>query len=138
MTPVAEPPSSAAGSGNVTPVQSDDSYWQRPSDPAGPGPEVPTSPAVGPIGIEPADPLAFAGPPADIRYAGPPAMAPPATGWRPERIVEPAPPRRLPAQDHSAIDADEARARAMTYGIGVLAGVALVILLCAVCGRALF
>ena len=65
-------------------------------------------------------------------------MTPPPSGWRPIHIVEPAAPRNLPVQDHDAIDADEARARAMTYGIGVLAGVALVILLCAVCGRAIF
>lgn len=65
-------------------------------------------------------------------------MSPPAGGWRPQHVVEPAPPRRLPPQDHAAIDSDEARARTLTYGIAILAGAVLVVLLCAVCGRVLF
>jgi len=52
--------------------------------------------------------------------------------------VEPLPPRRLPAQDHGAIDEDETKARTLTRGLGLLVGAVLVILLCALCGRVLF
>jgi hypothetical protein len=97
-------------------VQPDDQYWRGQADtPA-------STPAQRP----------------DPEYAGPPTMTPPPPAWQPQRIVEPAPPRRLPPQDHAAIDADEARARTLTYGVGILAGAVLVILLCALCGRLLF
>jgi hypothetical protein len=52
--------------------------------------------------------------------------------------VQPAPPRRLPAQNHGAIDDDEAKARTLTRGLGLLVGAILLILLCALCGRVLF
>jgi hypothetical protein len=41
-------------------------------------------------------------------------------------------------QDHRRLDDEEARARTLTMGLGLVAGALLVILLCAVCGRALF
>jgi hypothetical protein len=62
----------------------------------------------------------------------------PAINWQPQRIVLPPPPRILPEQDHETIDADEARARTLTYGIGILAAVVGTLLLCALCGRLLF
>jgi hypothetical protein len=52
--------------------------------------------------------------------------------------VQPAPPRQLPAQDHAGIDADEVRARTLTLGFALIAGAIIVIVMCALCGRALF
>jgi hypothetical protein len=63
-------------------------------------------------------------------------VAPPA-GWRPPYIVEPAPPRWLPSQDHERLDQDEARARTLTQGIAIVAAAIMVILMCAICGRVL-
>ncbi len=103
-------------------MQPDNEYWRRPEQddnpPGGaasalPGPGRPT-------------------------YGGPPPSSPPPTGWRPEHIVEPLPPRLLPAQDHALIDNEEARARTLSTGIAIVAGALIVILLCAVCGRNLF
>jgi hypothetical protein len=71
-------------------------------------------------------------------YHGPPMSAPPPAGWRPPHVVEPAPPRRLPEQDHAAIDEQEARARTLSLGFAIVAGAVMVIVLCAVCGRTLF
>lgn len=71
-------------------------------------------------------------------YAGPPPNVPPPPGWRPEFVVEPAPPRPLPPQDHADLDAQERSARTLTYGIGLVAGAIMLIALCALCGRALF
>jgi hypothetical protein len=65
-------------------------------------------------------------------------MTPPPYAWQPAHVVEPAPPRSLPVQDHPAIDADEARARTLTYGLAAVAGAVLLIVLCALCGRTLF
>jgi hypothetical protein len=104
-------------------VQPDDAYWRRPAD-----------------GADPAAEPQF--PPADVRprpfYQGPPTTTPPPTGWRPPHVVEPAPPRRLPAQDHDRIDAQEAQARTLSLGVAIVVGAVLVIVLCAVCGRTLF
>ena len=71
-------------------------------------------------------------------YTGPPSSTPPPSGWRPARMVQPAPPRELPPQDHAGIDADEARARTLTLGLALVAGAIIVIVLCALCGRAAF
>lgn len=65
-------------------------------------------------------------------------MTPPPSGWRPPRIVEPAAPRALPAQDHAAIDAAEDRAQAMTRTFGLAAGAAILVLIVLLCGRAIF
>ena len=70
-------------------------------------------------------------------YRGPPLTTPPPAGWRPPHVVQPAPPRRLPEQNHSAIDDQEARARALSLGITIVAGAIIMIILCALCGRAL-
>lgn len=71
-------------------------------------------------------------------YQGPPRMTPPPFGWRPQVIVEVPPPRRLPSQDHAAIDDEEARARTVTYGIAAIAAALILVLLCAVAGRLVF
>ncbi len=64
-------------------------------------------------------------------------IAPPAD-WRPPYIVEPAPPRWLPTQDYERLAEDEARARTLTQGIGVVAAAVMVLLMCAICGRVMF
>ncbi|NUT33159.1 MAG: hypothetical protein HOV79_08805 [Hamadaea sp.] len=61
-------------------------------------------------------------------YAGPPTTTPPEPGWHPDLIETPPPPRRLPAQDHAAIDADERAARRFTLMIGTVAAVTLGVL----------
>jgi hypothetical protein len=50
-------------------------------------------------------------------------------------VVETPPPRRLPPQDHAAIDNAEARARVFTIGMGAVAGAVILIALCALAGR---
>jgi hypothetical protein len=103
--------------GNVQGVQLDDWYWRRPApgepDESRAGPAVPAGP----------------------RYQPPPAMTPPPAGWVPPHVVEPAPARPLPPQDHSRIDEDEARAHVVTVAVGSVIGVLLVVLLCVLCGR---
>ena len=71
-------------------------------------------------------------------YTGPPPTAPPPPGWRPPVVVTPAAPRTLPAQDTARIDAEEQSARTLTYGVGMVAGAVLVVLLLILCGRFLF
>ena len=104
----------------------DDAFWRRPAA-AEPDREA-TPPAAPPVGQ--------AGQ-TGSGYAGPPASTPPPPGWRPQFVVQPAPPRQLPAQDHADLDAQERSARTLTYGIGLVAGAILLIVLCAICGRAL-
>ena len=65
-------------------------------------------------------------------------MVAPPSGWRPEYLVPVPPPRRLPAQDHAALDDEEARARAVTLAMGAVAAALLLVVLCALAGRALF
>jgi hypothetical protein len=72
------------------------------------------------------------------RYAGPPTMSPPPAGWHPPHLVEPAAPRLLPAQDHARMDADEARARTVTFIMGMVGAVVFVVMLCALCARVVF
>ncbi len=98
-------------------MQPDDQYWR--------GPDGATPPPA---------PGQWLGP----EYVGPPPMAPPPVAWQPDRVVEPPAPRPLPAQDHAGIDADETRARTLTYGVGIVTGAVLLILLCAICSRTLF
>jgi hypothetical protein len=43
----------------------------------------------------------------------------------------------LPTQDLTALDADERQARAVTYGVGMVAGAVLLVVLFVLCGRAL-
>jgi hypothetical protein len=53
-------------------------------------------------------------------------------------LVQPPPPRPLPHQDLTALDAEEREARTVTYGIGLVAGAVLVVVLLILCGRVLF
>lgn len=100
-----------------------DAQWRRPAEPAAP---------------QGAPPPAAEDTPWRPGYTGPPPNTPPPHDWRPEFIVQPAPPRPLPAQNHAEIDAREQSARTLTYGIGLVAGALLLIVLCALCGRVLF
>ncbi len=71
-------------------------------------------------------------------YAGPPRADPPPPGWRPPVVAQPPPPRALPVQDETAIDEAEDSARTLTYGIGMVAGAILLIVMCLLCSRLLF
>ena len=77
-------------------------------------------------------------PPAPPVYTGPPRSTPPPPDWRPQTVVQVPPPRELPRQDSAAIDDEEKQARTLTYGIGMVAGAILLIVLIVVCGRVLF
>ncbi len=50
-------------------------------------------------------------------------------------MVQPAAPRQLPAQDPATVDAAERSARTTTYGVGILAGAIVLILMFVVCAR---
>jgi hypothetical protein len=71
-------------------------------------------------------------------YAGPPRATPPPPEWRPRTLIQVPAPRALPHQDVPALDAQEKSARTMTYGVGMVAGAVLLIVLFVLCGRALF
>jgi hypothetical protein len=73
-----------------------------------------------------------------LAYQGPPRMEPPPAGWRPERIVTPSAPRRLPGQDHARIDQEEAQALTVTRMAAIATGAILLILMCALCARWVF
>ena len=53
-------------------------------------------------------------------------------------VVQPPAPRRLPPQDVPRLDAEEQAARTLTYGIGMVAGAIMLVLLLILCGRTLF
>jgi len=53
-------------------------------------------------------------------YQGPPVNVPPPPGWRVEAVALPGDPRRLPPQDHAAIDTAEQRARLTTHWITLI------------------
>jgi hypothetical protein len=76
--------------------------------------------------------------PAPPAYSGPPPTVPPPPDWRPKVFVQPPPPRDLPPQDETVIDGQEREARTITYGIGLVAGAILLVVLLILCGRALF
>jgi len=125
--PTNAPGQPASGLRDASPAASDE-LWA--ANPAATGSGNPRSGNASPAASEPAYP--------GLSYPGPPATFPPPSGWRPEQVVEPPPPGRLPAQDHRAIDEEEAKARTLTRGLGLLAAAILLILLCALCGRVLF
>lgn len=54
-------------------------------------------------------------------YDGPPTNFPPPPGWRVESVALTSEPRRMPRQDHGAIDAAEQRARLVTHWSALLA-----------------
>jgi hypothetical protein len=108
----------------MTELGGGDLAWRRP--PAGSGAPTPGSAAA------PSEPTTA--PP----YTGPPRGTPPPPDWRPRLLVQPQPPRPLPPQDLAALDAQEREARTITYGIGLVAGAVLLIVLLVLCGRTLF
>jgi hypothetical protein len=110
----------------VLSVQADDSYWRRPPDGYAGEPPEPTSPE---------HPTTS---PAEQPYQPPPPMLAPPAHWRPGYLVEGPPARRLPDQDHARIDAEEARARVVTQVVAGIAGAGLLLLMCWLCGSAMF
>jgi hypothetical protein len=119
-------PPSAVPSVNVnspTGVPDDDAYWQRP-DPDSGTPDPAPLPAPEP---DPAE-----------NYSGPPRPSAANPYWRPPTVAEPPPPRSMPPQDMDALDDAEGSARTVTYGVGLVAGAIVVILMCLLCARAIF
>jgi hypothetical protein len=53
-------------------------------------------------------------------------------------VLQPAPPRHLPPQSHDRLDAEEARARTLTLGVGMITAAVLLIVVIVLCTRALF
>lgn len=101
----------------------EDAYWRRPEPPEpGGAAEEPTAPQ----------------PPTGPGYAGPPPTAPPPPGWRPPVVQQPAPPRTLPGQDQARLDEAEASARTLTFGVGMVAGAVLLVVICLLCSRVIF
>jgi len=62
---------------------------------------------------------------------------PPPPDWRPPTVVQPAPPRRLPAQDHAALDAAERAAGRVTLAVSGVAGAIALLLVVALLSRLL-
>jgi len=108
----------------------DDDFWRRPTEPPAGTPEPGANKPVPPLGGGPA--------PAASGYSGPPPSSTPPPGWRPPVHVQPPPPRRLPAQDLAALDTAEGNARTLTYGVGMVAGAVLLVMMCLLCSRAIF
>ncbi|MGW4466856.1 hypothetical protein [Micromonospora sp. NPDC004704] len=107
--------------------------------PAGAPPAVPPAPYFGsPQGGAFGPPQGVPGGSGPGGYPGPPQSAVPAPGWRPPVHVQPAPPRPLPPQNVPALEAQEASARTVTYGIGLIAGAILLVVMCLLCSRLLF
>ncbi|GAA1805447.1 translation initiation factor 2 [Planosporangium flavigriseum] len=94
-----------------------DDQWRRPADAVPPPPPPVREPAP---------------------YAGPPSATPPPAGWRPPLVVQVPPPRELPPQDLPRLDEAEQRARTLTYGIAMVAGAVMIVVMLVLCGRALF
>ena len=63
-------------------------------------------------------------------YSGPPAAEPAAPGWRPEPQESAPLPRRLPVIDDDAVDAAEREAARLTYAVGLIALVILLVIVC--------
>ncbi|GAA5193052.1 hypothetical protein GCM10023322_53990 [Rugosimonospora acidiphila] len=105
----------------------DDLQWRRPT-----GSDAGPAGAGGPGGDRTPDGEARP------TYAGPPRTTPPPPEWRPRTLIQTPPPRRLPTQDADQLDAREKEARTVTYGVGMVAGAVLLIVLFILCGRALF
>ncbi|MEV4759021.1 translation initiation factor 2 [Micromonospora sp. NPDC049559] len=101
----------------------DDSVWRRPP---GTGPDVPPAAPAPQTEPEPSP------------YPGPPAGVTPPASWRPPVYVQPPPPRRLPEQDLAGVNQAEQSARTVTYGVGLIAGAVILVLMCLLCSRVLF
>lgn len=106
----------------------DDSFWQRPSVPPAPASDGVIPPSVS---EQPSTPIGPA-------YSGPPPNTPPPAGWRAPVHRQPLPPRPLPPQDEARLDQEEQGARTVTYGVGLIAAAIALVLVCLLCGRALF
>ena len=78
------------------------------------------------------------GEPAPAAYTGPPPTTPPPIGWRPPVVMQFPPPRTLPAQDLPTLEAAEQQSRTITYGIAMVTGAIMLVLMLVLCGRALF
>lgn len=115
-------------------MDADDSYWRRPRGDANNEPSHAADEGGG-TDPQPGGGHVDRGAEPTYTYQGPPTATPPPTGWRPPYVVEPPPPRRLPVQDHARIDEEEARARTLTRGVGLVVLAILTIVLCALCGR---
>jgi hypothetical protein len=101
----------------------DETFWQRP---VGPAQEV-------------AAPVPGSGETQhEAEYAGPPRTVPPPPGWRLPRVAQLPPARTLPVQDTALLDAEDQMARTFTYGIAMVAGAIMVVLLLLIGGRVLF
>jgi hypothetical protein len=99
----------------------DDAQWRRPA-----------------AGAEPPAPAGRPPVPQPPAYTGPPPTNPPPLGWRPPVVVQPPPPRALPEQDLAGLDDAEQQARTLTFGVGMIAGAIMIVLMLVLCGRALF
>jgi hypothetical protein len=109
----------------VTSPLDDDAAWRRPPADQRPDRSAPATPQ------GPAEP-------AGSGYTGPPRATPPPAGWRPPLVVQVPPPRTMPVQDLDRLDAAEEQARTLTYGVAMIAGAIMLVLMLVVCGRALF
>lgn len=103
------------------PVVDDEAQWRRPAE---------GSPSLSP----PVPPSARE----SVAYPGPPPATPPPAGWRPPLVVQAPPPRALPPQDLPHLDDAEQRARTLTYGVAMISGAIMIVLMLVLCGRALF
>jgi hypothetical protein len=106
---------------------SDDLQWRRPPGAETGRPDAPEQPAQPRVPTDDQPP-----------YPGPPRTTPPPPEWRPRTLIQTPPPRSLPEQNLDQLDASEKEARTVTYGVGMVAGAILLIVLFVVCGRALF
>jgi hypothetical protein len=110
----------------VTPTSrpdADDSPWRRPA----------TDP-----GAESRPRIDSGGSSNGLAYEGPPPTNPPPAGWRPPVVAQPPSPRPLPEQDHGRLDVAEQGARTLTYGVGMVVGAILLVLILLLCARVLF
>ncbi|GIH12547.1 translation initiation factor 2 [Rugosimonospora africana] len=106
---------------------SDDLQWRRPPGGQTGRPDASGEPAPGQAPRGDAPP-----------YAGPPRTTPPPAEWHPRTLIQTPPPRPMPHQNPEELDAREKETRTVTYGVGMVAGAVLLIVLFVLCGRALF
>ena len=97
---------------------SDEQLWSRHTDSAAQAPQ-PSTPPVAP----------YTGPPPTV-FAGP--------DWRPRTLIQVPAARSLPEQDDAAVDEQERSARTVSYGVAMIAGAILLIVLIVLCGRVVF
>jgi hypothetical protein len=76
--------------------------------------------------------------PGPAAYTGPPTAPPPPSGWHPPVVMQFPPPRSLPPQDLARLDETEQQARTISYGVAMVTGAIMILLVLVLCGRALF